>query len=43
MLKYIFESLSLNFLIVFSFWRIMVFNKKVYEILTYLLTYLVPL
>ena len=39
MLKYIFESLSLNFLRVFSFWRIMVLNKKVYEILTYLLTW----
>ena len=39
MLKYIFESLSLNFLIVFSFWRIMVLKKKVYEILTNLLTW----
>ena len=39
MLKYILESLSLNFLIVFSFWRIMVLKKKVYEILTNLLTW----
>ena len=39
MLKYIFKGLSLHFLIVFSFWRIMVLNKKVYEILTYLLTW----